>query len=103
MSCPTESLPAAAGRLRSIASIKRMVRSGPGSVKENRVLQYPARIDRGDSVRGRTTNVAQQRVGIGFIGAGGIARERHLPGLKAVEGVELVAVANRHRQSAEKV
>jgi predicted dehydrogenase len=47
--------------------------------------------------------VAQQRVGIGFIGAGGIARERHLPGLKGVEGVELVAVANRHRQSAEKV
>jgi predicted dehydrogenase len=47
--------------------------------------------------------MAQQRVGIGFIGAGGIARERHLPGLKAVEGVELVAVANRHRASAEKI
>jgi predicted dehydrogenase len=47
--------------------------------------------------------VAQQRVGIGFIGAGGISRERHLPGLKAVDGVELVAVANRRRASAEKI
>ncbi len=44
-----------------------------------------------------------QRIGIGFIGAGGIARQRHLPGLKAIPGVELVAVANRHRASAEKV
>ncbi len=44
-----------------------------------------------------------QRIGIGFIGAGGIARERHLPGLKKIAGVELVAVANRHRTSAEKI
>lgn len=47
--------------------------------------------------------MAQKTVRIGFIGAGGIARERHLPGLKEVEGVELVAVANRRRASAEKV
>ncbi len=47
--------------------------------------------------------MAQQRVGIGFIGAGGISRERHLPGLKGVEGVDLVAVANRHVSSAEKI
>jgi len=47
--------------------------------------------------------VSTQRIGIGFIGAGGIARERHLPGLKKIPGVELVAVANRHRASAEKV
>lgn len=47
--------------------------------------------------------MATQRVGIGFIGAGGIARQRHLPGLKQVPGVDLVAVANQHRGSAEKV
>lgn len=41
------------------------------------------------------------RVGIGFIGAGGIAKQRHLPGLKAIDGVELVAVANRRRETAE--
>ncbi|HUX87904.1 MAG TPA: Gfo/Idh/MocA family oxidoreductase [Chloroflexota bacterium] len=40
---------------------------------------------------------------IGFIGAGGIARQRHLPGLQKVAGVELVAVANQRLSSAEKV
>ena len=45
----------------------------------------------------------QGNVRIGFIGAGGIARQRHLPGLKQIPGVELVAVANLHRGSAEKV
>src|SRR5919199_1646127 len=40
---------------------------------------------------------------IGFIGAGGIARQRHLPGLRALDGIELVAVANRSRASGEKV
>jgi predicted dehydrogenase len=40
---------------------------------------------------------------IGFVGAGGIARQRHLPGLRALDGVELVAVANRSRASSEKV
>lgn len=38
-------------------------------------------------------------LGIGFIGAGGIARLRHGPGLQAIEGVELVAVANRSQES----
>ena len=47
--------------------------------------------------------MAQQRIGIGFIGAGGIAKQRHLPGLKKVPGVEFVAVANRRRESAEEV
>ena len=47
--------------------------------------------------------MSEQRIGIGFIGAGGIARERHLPGLKKIPGVDLVAVANLHRASAEKV
>jgi len=42
-------------------------------------------------------------VRIGFIGAGGIARQRHLPGLKAIDGIELVAVANRSRASAERI
>jgi predicted dehydrogenase len=47
--------------------------------------------------------VDNQAVRIGFIGAGGIARERHLPGLKKIPGVELVAVSNKRRASAEKV
>ncbi len=39
---------------------------------------------------------------IGIIGAGGNTRSRHIPGLKAQDGVELVAVANRSRESSER-
>ncbi len=38
---------------------------------------------------------------IGFIGLGGICRERHVPGLRKIPGVEIVAVANRSRKSTE--
>ena len=41
-------------------------------------------------------------IGIGFIGAGGIARQRHIPGLKAIPGVKLVAVCNRSEESSRK-
>jgi predicted dehydrogenase len=47
--------------------------------------------------------MAGERIGIGFIGAGGIAKQRHLPGLQKVPGVEFVAVANRRRESGEQV
>ena len=40
---------------------------------------------------------------IGFIGAGGNTRLRHLPGFKAIEGVELYAVANRSVESSRRV
>ena len=39
---------------------------------------------------------------VGFIGLGGICRSRHVPGLRAIEGVEIVAVANRSRESSER-
>lgn len=42
-----------------------------------------------------------KRIRIGFIGLGGICRERHVPGLKRIDGVEIVAVANRSRESSE--
>src|SRR5581483_9562688 len=51
----------------------------------------------------RGGRMANERIGIGFIGAGGIAKQRHLPGLKKIPGVELVAVANRRRETAEQV
>jgi predicted dehydrogenase len=35
------------------------------------------------------------RIGIGMVGAGSIARARHVPGFKAIPGVELVGVVNR--------
>lgn len=43
------------------------------------------------------------RLRLGFIGAGGNTRLRHLPGLAAIEGVELAAVANRTIASAQRI
>lgn len=40
---------------------------------------------------------------IGVIGAGANTREKHLPGLLAQPGVEVTAVANRSRESGERV
>jgi predicted dehydrogenase len=40
---------------------------------------------------------------IGIAGAGGIARQRHLPGFARLDGVEVVSVANRSRASSEQV
>ena len=40
---------------------------------------------------------------VGFIGAGGNTRLHHIPKLKAQPGVELVAVANRTKESGERV
>ncbi len=40
---------------------------------------------------------------IGVVGAGAIARTRHLPGFKAMAGVRVVAVCNRRRETALRV
>src|SRR6266540_4317835 len=40
---------------------------------------------------------------IGLVGAGGIARQRHLPGFKQIDGAEVVSVVNRSRESSERV
>ena len=40
-----------------------------------------------------------ERIRIGLVGAGGIARARHVPGLRALPGVEIVAVASRTPES----
>ncbi|MEE9212516.1 MAG: Gfo/Idh/MocA family oxidoreductase [Phycisphaeraceae bacterium] len=42
-------------------------------------------------------------VHVGFVGAGAICRSRHLPGLGRIEGVRVVAVANRSRGSSQQV
>ena len=44
-----------------------------------------------------------ETVRIGIVGAGGFTRRRMLPNLLAVEGAEIVAVANRSLESAERV
>lgn len=40
---------------------------------------------------------------IGFIGAGDNTRSRHIPGFQAIDGVELVSVCNRSRESSQRV
>ena len=41
-------------------------------------------------------------VRVGLVGAGGNTRLRHAPGLRAQDGVEIVSVANRSRESGER-
>jgi predicted dehydrogenase len=41
-------------------------------------------------------------LGIGLVGAGTIARDRHVPGFRAIPGVELVAVASRTPESGRR-
>lgn len=47
--------------------------------------------------------MAKDTIRVGFIGAGGNTRSRHIPGLKAQVGVELAAVANRSVASGRKI
>ena len=42
-------------------------------------------------------------VRIGLIGAGKNTRERHIPGFQAIDGVEVVSVCNRSRESSQRV
>ena len=42
-------------------------------------------------------------VRLGIVGLGGIFRDRHVPGLRAIEGVELVTVVNRSPESSRAV
>jgi predicted dehydrogenase len=43
-----------------------------------------------------------ERIGIGFVGLGSIARERHVPGFRSIPGVELAAVATSGMESARR-
>lgn len=43
------------------------------------------------------------KIRIGLIGAGGNTRLRHIPGFQAIEGVEIVSVANRTPESSRRV
>ena len=47
--------------------------------------------------------MTDETVRIGLIGAGANTRNRHIPGFQAIEGVELVAVANRSRESGQRI
>jgi predicted dehydrogenase len=44
-----------------------------------------------------------ETIRVGFVGAGKNTRSRHIPGFQKLSGVELVAVANRTKESGERV
>jgi len=44
-----------------------------------------------------------ETIRVGIVGAGANTRLKHIPGLRALPGVEIVAVANRSRESSERV
>ena len=47
--------------------------------------------------------MSQIPIRIGIIGAGGIVKQRHLPGLAKIDGCQVVAVHNRRKENAEAV
>ena len=47
--------------------------------------------------------MTQDTIRVGIIGAGANTRDRHIPGLQAIAGVEIVAVCNRSQESGERV
>src|SRR6059036_333869 len=47
--------------------------------------------------------MTQGTIRVGFVGAGNNTRRRHIPGFQKQPGVELVAVANRTKESGERV
>jgi predicted dehydrogenase len=47
--------------------------------------------------------VAEDVIRLGLIGAGRNTRERHIPGFQKIPGVEIIAVANRSRESGQRV
>lgn len=49
-----------------------------------------------------STSAASERIRVGIVGAGGIVASRHIPGLRRMPGVEIVAVANRSLESSQR-
>ena len=47
--------------------------------------------------------MAQETVKVGIIGAGGNTRSKHIPGLQALDDVEIVGVCNRSQESSQRV
>ncbi|HLJ12571.1 MAG TPA: Gfo/Idh/MocA family oxidoreductase [Planctomycetaceae bacterium] len=45
----------------------------------------------------------EKPVGVGIVGAGANTRSRHIPGLRAIPGVEIVGVVNRTSESSARV
>jgi predicted dehydrogenase len=47
--------------------------------------------------------MSDETIRVGVVGAGANTRQKHIPGLQAIDGVEVVSVCNRSRKSSERV
>ncbi|MCY4404476.1 MAG: Gfo/Idh/MocA family oxidoreductase [Candidatus Poribacteria bacterium] len=47
--------------------------------------------------------MALETIRVGIIGAGRNTKSRHIPGLQAIDGVEIIGVCNRSKESAQRV
>jgi predicted dehydrogenase len=47
-------------------------------------------------------SLARDRIRIGIVGAGANTRLRHIPGFRAIDGVEIVGVVNRSAESTQR-
>lgn len=47
--------------------------------------------------------MASEKVRVGIIGAGRNTKSRHIPGLQAIDGVEIIGVCNRSQESSQRV
>lgn len=47
--------------------------------------------------------MTENTIRIGLVGAGANTKKRHIPGFRAIEGVEILGVVNRSKESTEKV
>ena len=46
--------------------------------------------------------MSSEPIRVGIVGAGANTRDRHIPGLQAIEGVEIVSVCNRSAESSDR-
>ena len=46
--------------------------------------------------------MSSEPIRVGIVGAGTNTRDRHIPGLQAIEGVEIVSVCNRSAESSNR-
>ena len=47
--------------------------------------------------------MSEKIIRVGIVGAGNNTRLRHIPGLKAIENVQIVSICNRSRESSQRV
>ena len=73
----------------------------PYNFARRAVSPYPAGAPSKQTQGGLT--VAIESVRVGLIGAGRNTRDRHIPGFNTTPGVEIGAVANRSRESGQRV